>query len=75
MMQIPDSIWKGKFVTLTIGKEIIKQPIQSAEHYLRLKALRDNKRIINTGRADYMELHEEVCQCKDHPCEKKEKQK
>jgi len=48
--QIPDRVWKGKFAIITIGKEKIKQPIQSAEHYLRLKALRDDARLFNTGR-------------------------
>ena len=38
---VPDSLWKGKFVILTIGEEILKFPIQSLEHYFRLKRLRD----------------------------------
>ena len=38
---IPDSVWKDQFVILTIGEEILKFPIQSIQHYLRLKRLRD----------------------------------
>lgn len=47
---IPERLWKNRFAIITIGKEKIKQPIQSAEHYLRLKALRDDTRLFNTGR-------------------------
>jgi len=46
---IPDSVWRGKFVLLIIGKERLKFPILSMEHYLRLKRFRDTKP--NMGRS------------------------
>lgn len=51
IQQVPDRVWKGKFVIVTIGEDIIKEPIKSAEHYLRLKNLRDAKS--NAGRGKW----------------------
>jgi len=50
LKKIPKKLWKGKFAIIKIGDEILKVPIENAEHYMKLKALRDNTRIFNTGR-------------------------